>query len=143
MTAALAGADPLPVNGTAGWAQSWRGVMIVVGDVGEVLGHSPAAFDAVVLDVDNGPHDLALAGDRRLYGPAGLARLRRALRPGGVLALWSADPAPEVVTKLVGAGLRAWSETVQPIPGDGRLQHTIVLAVSTEETSNPRRRGEP
>jgi spermidine synthase len=60
------------------------------GDVAEMIGEAPAAWDAILLDVDNGPGGLDRAANDRLYGEAGLAAMRQALRPGGVLAIWSA-----------------------------------------------------
>jgi spermidine synthase len=64
---------------------------VVVDDVGRVLRSRPAAWDAVLLDVDNGPVALGRPGNAGLYSPAGLAVAAAALRPGGVLAVWSAD----------------------------------------------------
>lgn len=65
-------------------------VSLVEGDVVEVIAGSPGGFDAILLDVDNGPDGLVRAGNSRLYAPAGLRAAARALRPGGVLAIWSA-----------------------------------------------------
>ena len=62
-------------------------VEVVIGDVWEALG--PRAFDAILLDVDNGPDAFTVPQNARLYGPAGLRALAGALRDGGVLALWS------------------------------------------------------
>jgi spermidine synthase len=57
-------------------------------------------FDAVCLDVDNGPDWTVTAGNRALYTDAGLAAIRRRLRPGGVLSVWSASPAPRFLARL-------------------------------------------
>lgn len=66
---------------------------VVVDDVVRYLERSaPERFDAILLDVDNGPGWLAAADNERLYEPAGLASCEAALRPGGVVAFWS--PAP-------------------------------------------------
>jgi len=64
-------------------------VRIVHGHVLDVLQSAEAAYELVLLDVDNGPGWLAADSNRPLYGPLGLAACRRALRAGGVLALWS------------------------------------------------------
>jgi len=60
-----------------------------VADLAQVLAESPGAFDLLLLDVDNGPGWLAAAGNARLYDRAGVATTLAALRPGGVLAVWS------------------------------------------------------
>jgi len=84
-------------------------------------------FDAILLDVDNGPRAFTLRSNHRLYGAAGLARLSRSLMPGGVLAVWSSAAAPELEAALRRAGFEAWSERVSP-RGSGRRGHTIFLA---------------
>jgi spermidine synthase len=65
---------------------------VVIGDVFDVIRRSRRTFDAILLDVDNGPQALAQARNQRLYGDGGVAACRAALRPGGVLAVWSAGP---------------------------------------------------
>ncbi|MGO8996225.1 MAG: spermidine synthase [Polyangiaceae bacterium] len=65
---------------------------VVVGDVLDTLKQSPAAFDVILLDVDNGPRALAQPKNQRLYGEWGVRACLAALRPGGVLAVWSAGP---------------------------------------------------
>ena len=65
---------------------------IHIGDVGALIAASPGTFDAILLDVDNGPDGLSRQGNDALYSHAGLARARMALRPGGTLAVWSAAP---------------------------------------------------
>jgi spermidine synthase len=74
---------------------------IVVADVAVALAEArPAAYDLILLDVDNGPGYLVHDENAALYQPAALAAARRALRPGGVLAVWSAAEAPELETAL-------------------------------------------
>lgn len=103
-------------------------VMALHCDVLDVLRRSDERFEAVLLDVDNGPHDLAQSGNGHLYEPDGLSAACRALRPGGVLAVWSSEPAPDLVERLLQIGVPAWSESVFPLVGDSRVRHTIVLA---------------
>lgn len=79
-------------------------VDLVLDDVGAVIGGASRRFDAVLLDVDNGPDGLTRAGNDRIYSPAGLARARAALRPGGVLAIWSAAPDARFTRRLKDAG---------------------------------------
>ncbi len=66
-------------------------VRLAVADVGDVLRDSRAKFDVVLLDVDNGPAAFSSAENSRLYSERGLAAARAALKPGGVLAIWSAQ----------------------------------------------------
>lgn len=67
-------------------------VRLVMGDVGEAILLAPEPLDAILLDVDNGPDGLVRADNNRLYSKAGLHNARKALSPGGVLAIWSAFP---------------------------------------------------
>jgi spermidine synthase len=70
------------------------------GDVGALLRKAVGAFDAVMLDVDNGPNALTRGSNEWLYSPVGLASIRQALRPGGVLAVWSAAPDRSFTSRL-------------------------------------------
>ena len=76
---------------TAGCLDDPR-VTVTVGDVGASMAQSTAQFDAILLDVDNGPDGLTRAANDGLYSPQGLANAKQALRPGGILAVWSAAP---------------------------------------------------
>ena len=61
-------------------------------DVVDVIKTSPSAFDAILLDVDNGPEALIRKANDALYDLNGLRAIRAALRPGGILAVWSSGP---------------------------------------------------
>jgi spermidine synthase len=103
-------------------------VIIEVRDVAEVLGSSRRAFDVVLLDVDNGPVAFTTSGNQRLYSRRGLERIRRALRPGGVLGVWSADPDSRFVKRLAEAGFRVDEQRV-PARGAGKgPRHTLFMA---------------
>jgi spermidine synthase len=65
---------------------------------------SGARFDAILLDVDNGPDGLTQDTNDKLYDLSGLHAARKALRPGGVLAVWSAAPSPQFTRRLQRAG---------------------------------------
>jgi spermidine synthase len=65
---------------------------------------SGTRFDAILLDVDNGPDGLTQDANDRLYDLSGLHAARKALRPGGVLAVWSAAPSPQFTRRLERAG---------------------------------------
>ncbi|MEI9929876.1 MAG: hypothetical protein WDM89_04755 [Rhizomicrobium sp.] len=73
-------------------------------DVRDTIRAGAARFDAILLDVDNGSDGLTKSGNDRLYNLDGLHAARRALRPGGVLAVWSAAPSPQFTRRLQRAG---------------------------------------
>ena len=100
---------------------------VVVGDVFETLKRSPGAFDIILLDVDNGPQALAEAKNQRLYGDVGVKICRAALRPGGILAVWSCGPSPRYVRKLESHGFEVEVLRVASRVG-GRIHHVIFLA---------------
>ncbi|MGV3768476.1 MAG: spermidine synthase [Sphingobium phenoxybenzoativorans] len=80
-------------------------VRIVQDDVAEVIAAGRGAYDAILLDVDNGPDGLTRQGNDRLYSAQGLSAAIAALRPGGVLAIWSAAPDNAFARRLANAGL--------------------------------------
>ena len=76
-------------------------------DVGELIRSSQSTFDAILLDVDNGPDGLTRESNDALYDLPGLRRARAALRPEGVLAVWSAEPDQGFMQRLRKAGFDA------------------------------------
>lgn len=102
---------------------------IQIADVADAVpALAPAAVDAVLLDVDNGPGFLVHAGNARLYGADFLSAAARALRPGGVLGIWSADPVPGLIPVL-DAACGPTEEVLLDIRRDGRqLRYAIYLA---------------
>ncbi len=88
---------------TAGCLDDPR-VSLRLADVADAIGEAPGAYDAILLDVDNGPDGLVRDANDRIYSSAGLAAARRALRPGGVLSIWSAASDPGFVRRLRHAG---------------------------------------
>ncbi len=95
-----------------GGALTDRRTRIVHADVWEVL-RREGPWDAVLLDVDNGPAAWCLDGNRRLYDRAGLEAIAGRLQPDGVVAFWSAHPDPRFVKTLRRAGFDARSHTVR------------------------------
>ena len=75
-------------------------VKVCEGDVGALIRVGQGAYDAILLDVDNGPHGLSRAENDGLYSLPGLAAARRSLRPGGVLAIWSSAPDERFTQRL-------------------------------------------
>jgi len=96
-------------------------------DVGAIIRESRGAFDAILLDVDNGPDGLSRAANDRLYDKAGLAAARAALRPGGVLAVWSSAPDVRFAARLTQAGFAVEEEVARGRGGKG-ARHVIWLA---------------
>ncbi len=81
-------------------------VQVEIGDVAKLLRRSPQRFDAILLDVDNGPEGLTQPENDWLYGHAGLRCAYQALRPGGVLAVWSVAPDPQFSKRLQQCGFK-------------------------------------
>ncbi len=79
---------------------------IVEADLVSYVHETSDTFDALCLDIDNGPGWTVTEDNDSLYGAAGLAACARVLRPGGVLAVWSAEPSPEFEGTLRNAGFR-------------------------------------
>ena len=81
-----------------------RRVLLRMDDVGDAMLLAPDKFDAIMLDVDNGPDGLVRPENNRLYGKAGLHNARKALTPGGVLAIWSAARDDKFVRRMESVG---------------------------------------
>jgi spermidine synthase len=79
---------------------------IVEADLVEYVNETSDTYDALCLDIDNGPGWTVTKGNDGLYAPSGLAGCARLLRPGGVLAVWSAQPSPEFEETLRNAGFQ-------------------------------------
>jgi len=115
---------------TAGGLSDPR-VSIVEGDVGGVMAKAHAGFDAILLDVDNGPDGLSRRENDKLYTVRGLEAARKALRPKGLLAIWSAAPNAEFTNRLRRAGFVV--EEVQARANKGRgVRHVIWIATNPQ-----------
>jgi len=100
-------------------------------DVAQVLRAARQAYDAVLLDVDNGPEGLARKENDWLYARPGLEAVHTALRPGGVLAVWSAAPNQVFAQRLRRVGFTV-DEAHIPARSSGKgRRHTIWLARRT------------
>lgn len=111
---------------TAGCLDDKR-VTIHEGDVGAAIAAANASFDAILLDVDNGPDGLSRAANDRLYTRRGLEAARKALRPKGLLAVWSAAPSDPFTAALQRAGFVV--EVVKARANKGRgVRHVIWAA---------------
>jgi spermidine synthase len=119
-----------PLGALAGHPLRDKRVRVAVEDVGFTLRAHPRRFDAILLDVDNGPAAFATSGNAALYGDAGLAAARRALTDGGVLAVWSAREDRKFEQRLKYAGFRVAVERVRARLKKGGPRHTIFLGYS-------------
>jgi len=103
-------------------------VGIEVRDVYELIAGSRAAYDAILLDVDNGPDGLIHAANDRLYGKEGLRAAHAALKPGGVLAIWSAYPDKVFTDRVRRAGFQVDELKVRATGGRKGAHHVIWMA---------------
>lgn len=99
-------------------------------DVAAVISQARDAYDAILLDVDNGPDGLSRRENDRLYSLSGLSAARAALRPGGVLAVWSAHPDASFAARLRRSGFGV-EEVRTRARGKRGSRHVIWLATRT------------
>lgn len=104
-------------------------VQVCVTDVGALIRKGSAQYDAILLDVDNGPDGLSREGNDALYTLTGLAEARAALRPGGVLGVWSSGPDPRFTSRLRKSRFDVTEETVRATASRRGARHTIWIAV--------------
>jgi spermidine synthase len=111
-------------------------------DIVELIAHSRSEFDAILLDVDNGPNAVSDSGNRRLYGFEGIDACRRALRPKGCLAVWSAEPSKEFERVLMDCRFHVRRFRVSAHKGS-KSQSRFVWVASQDKTLLPPGGGEP
>jgi spermidine synthase len=112
------------------------------GDVVELIAHCVGRFDAILIDIDNGPDPLTDAGNRRLYGPEGLQACRRALAKKGCLAVWSAEPNRKFEHLLMRCGFQVRRFRVAAGKGS-KSQSRFIWVASEDESVLPPGGGEP
>lgn len=103
-------------------------VEVVERDVAAVIAAARGRYDAILLDVDNGPDGVVRAANDAIYSDAGLAAAKAALRPGGVLAVWSAGPDRAFTQRLVRAGLAVEEVAVRARENGKGPRHVIWFA---------------
>jgi spermidine synthase len=103
-------------------------VSILETDVSDVIRSRPRTYDAILLDVDNGPEGLTRKANDGLYNAAGLKAAYAALRPRGVLAVWSSGPNPPFAKRLRGAGFNVNEVSVRATGRGGGARHVIWIA---------------
>jgi spermidine synthase len=107
-------------------------VRLVQGDVSAIIAKAPSTYDAILLDVDNGPDGLTRTDNDRLYSTRGLAFAKRALAPGGILSIWSAAPDPVFTRRLATAGFRAEEVVVRARSNGKGPRHVIWFATPAD-----------
>jgi spermidine synthase len=117
-----------PMAGLTGDCLDDPRVDVAIGDVGSRIAAGRAEYDAILLDVDNGPDGLSRPANDRLYSRAGLDVARAALRSGGILAIWSAGPDPRFARRLREAGFDVEEVVVGSRGGRQGARHTIWFA---------------
>jgi spermidine synthase len=116
-----------PLAACAGQPLQDSRVRIETVDVAGLISSAMADYNAILLDVDNGPEGLTHSDNDRLYTLAGLSAARNALRVKGTLAIWSATPATGFTARLKTAGFTVQEKRVRAHAGKG-ARHVIWLA---------------
>jgi spermidine synthase len=116
-----------PLGECAGRPLDDSRVQVHLGDVAELFISKQAVYDAVLLDVDNGPESFTQADNNKLYSIESLQAIRQTLLPAGMLAIWSCWHDPKFTQQLKKAGFKVDVKTVRSHKGKGS-RHTIYLA---------------
>lgn len=105
---------------------------VIIADVAalidDAIDGTTAKYDAILLDVDNGPDGIVRDANDRLYTRTGIGKARDALNSGGVLAVWSAAPDPAFARRLRDSGMAVDELTVRARPNNKGPRHTIWFA---------------
>jgi spermidine synthase len=120
-----------PMAGVADGCLDDPRVRLHMGDVGAVINAANSEYDAILLDVDNGPDGLTREGNDGLYSAAGLQAAKRALKPGGILAVWSAGSDNKFTKRLEKAGFVVDEVAVRARTNGKGPRHVIWFARKT------------
>lgn len=102
-------------------------VTVIEGDVVQTIATAKNSYDAIMLDVDNGPDAFTIDTNASMYGRKGIARIATALRPRGVFSLWSVGGDPKFTERLKQGGFTAKAVQVPARKGTG-MRHTLWIA---------------
>jgi spermidine synthase len=105
-----------------------------IGDVGDAIRSAGQEYDAILLDVDNGPDGLTRRANNGLYSRSGLAAAKAALRPGGILAIWSAAPDKPFAKALSDAGFIVDEVAVRARSNGKGAKHVIWFATKRDHS---------
>jgi spermidine synthase len=114
-----------PLAGVHGTSLDDPRLSLRIGDVGAVMASDK--FDAILLDVDNGPEGLSRPGNDALYSHAGISKAKAALKPGGMLAVWSVAPDSHFTKRLQQSGMKV-EELKARAHGSRGARHVIWVA---------------
>ena len=103
-------------------------VKLIIDDVTRVIDKGAGRYDAILLDVDNGPDGLVRDDNDKIYSRGGLERAKAALRPGGILAVWSAAPDDSFTRRLKNTGFAVDEVTVRARSNGKGPKHVIWFA---------------
>ncbi len=117
-----------PLGDLAGHPLRDNRVTVCEVDVAGILRAEQSAYNAILLDVDNGPRGLTRNGNDWLYSHGGLSAAFAALRPGGVLAVWSAGPDRTFSDRLRKTGFKVEEVCMRARNARGGARHTIWIA---------------
>ena len=106
-------------------------VTVVIEDVINIINNNTSAFDAILLDVDNGPDSLTQDGNDELYSTSGVSMIHRALRPGGVVAVWSSSPDTGFIQRLNRSTFHILEKKVRGRAHKKGPVHTIWIATKS------------
>jgi len=112
---------------TAGCLDDPR-VTLETGDVADIIRRDRGCYDAILLDVDNGPDGLTRPANDGIYSTRGIEAAWRALRPGGILAVWSAAPDAPFARRLASAGFSVDEVRVKARDNGKGATHVIWFA---------------
>jgi spermidine synthase len=124
-----------PLGAVAGYPLNDPRVRIEIGDVGFTLRANPRGFDAILLDVDNGPAALTTSANHGLYDNAGVAASYAALKSGGALAVWSAWEDRKFEQRLRFHGFVPRVDRVRARLKKGGAWHTVFLGIKADGRS--------
>ena len=119
-----------------------RRVEVRTGDIVKLIRQSKSQFDAILLDIDNGPNAMTDRGNFRLYGPDGIMACRRALRDKGCLAVWSADPSKQFEKHLMSGGFHL-SRFRVPVYKGSKSESRFIWVASEDKKRLPPGGGTP
>ena len=119
-----------PMAGLAAGRLDDPRVELVIGDVAAAIAAGRGRYDAILLDVDNGPDGLVRQANDGIYSASGLASAKAALRPGGILAIWSAAPDARFARRLRTAGFAVEEVAVRARASGKGARHVIWFARS-------------
>ena len=117
-------------------------VDLKTGDVVELISQSKDRYDAILLDIDNGPGAVTDSGNQRLYGREGIQACRRALRKQGCLAIWSAEPSKSFEQLLMSCNFHVRRFRASAYK-KSKSQSRFVWVASEDKTVLPPGGGEP